>query len=615
MKFLKNRVLRLRVGVKLALGFGVVMALAGLIIALALDRLATLDAVIGDITAKGLPRFELMHTIVDEAGKLTRDSHGVMLATDSAGRAQQMVRFNRTRARFGELLGRFDELRGDFVGNDDAINSRLQAAISDYLVSIIAFSRIDDKTQRAERERLAASLELKLATLAEVLQQYQAQEIAHINALSARAHDLYSSGIRTLAMLAAAAAVIAVIFIWWLTRSISRRLRHSVEIANAIATGRFDNEIVSDSRDETGEMLSALDVMQTNLSDSFHSLELRNREAAIVTEISNLLQTARDMREAAEILSRSIVRALAPHAGAIYLTAPSLNRLDCIAQGDGANFAPMIALADCLALRRGRSHGVTDPEHDVYCPHVPADARGQACLCVPMMTQGASLGMLHVTLASHGLRPGNQAAEQLRIQRFADEISLALANIRLRETLRDQSIRDALTGLYNRRYLEESLERELSHAQRAGGPLAVFMLDVDHFKKFNDTHGHEAGDAVLRSLGKTLQQACRASDLACRFGGEEFTVMLPDTLEEGAAQWALRLMQCVRAIDLNHDGRSLGRITISMGLAMFPENGEDVDTLLQAADLALYEAKHAGRNRLVVFRPPGVTAGDQAAAG
>lgn len=190
------------------------------------------------------------------------------------------------------------------------------------------------------------------------------------------------------------------------------------------------------------------------------------------------------------------------------------------------------------------------------------------------------------------------------IQQFAEavagQIGIALANLRLRANLHEQTIRDPLTGLYNRRYLEGALPREIARARRGSRPLAVFMLDIDQFKNFNDSHGHEAGDAVLQALGRTFRDNCRQSDFVCRFGGEEFTLVLPDADEAAAREWAERLMQRVRAMEVNCGTQTLANLTVSMGLALLPTHGEDAETLLQAADLALYDAKHAGRDRLMV---------------
>lgn len=187
---------------------------------------------------------------------------------------------------------------------------------------------------------------------------------------------------------------------------------------------------------------------------------------------------------------------------------------------------------------------------------------------------------------------------------LADQLALALANLKLRDSLRDQSIRDHLTGLYNRRFLEESLERELARAKRTRQPLAVFMLDADHFKRLNDQFRHDTGDMVLRVLGKTIKESCRRNDLPCRFGGEEFTVVLTDAGKDAAAQWGERLLNRIHKLDLKSGASSVGKVTISVGVAIFPEHGDDVETLLQAADTALYQAKNSGRDRLVVYQGP-----------
>jgi diguanylate cyclase (GGDEF)-like protein len=170
----------------------------------------------------------------------------------------------------------------------------------------------------------------------------------------------------------------------------------------------------------------------------------------------------------------------------------------------------------------------------------------------------------------------------------------------LRETLRQQSVRDPLTGLYNRRFLEETLDRELARLERKNLPLALIMIDVDNFKHFNDTFGHEAGDAVLRDLGGILQRHVRGGDIACRYGGEEFTIVLPEATLDIGRQRAEMLREAVRELRLVHDGKSLGAVTLSLGVACFPEHARRREHLLQIADAALYEAKNNGRNRVVV---------------
>jgi diguanylate cyclase (GGDEF)-like protein len=197
-------------------------------------------------------------------------------------------------------------------------------------------------------------------------------------------------------------------------------------------------------------------------------------------------------------------------------------------------------------------------------------------------------------------------AEQLEIARSAlgqevtkrlwAEAELTQADLRLQE----QALRDALTGLYNRGYLEESLAREASRARRSERPFGVMMIDIDHFKRFNDTFGHAAGDAVLRRVGQLLLSLARAEDIPCRYGGEEFVLVMshasPVTLRERAEK--LRLG--VQGLAIECDGRSVGPITLSVGIAMFPDHGDSGLAVLQAADAAMYRAKAAGRNRVVV---------------
>jgi diguanylate cyclase (GGDEF)-like protein len=180
---------------------------------------------------------------------------------------------------------------------------------------------------------------------------------------------------------------------------------------------------------------------------------------------------------------------------------------------------------------------------------------------------------------------------------------LALANLKLRETLHQQSIRDPLTGLFNRRYLEESLNREIHRALRTERSLAVVMIDVDRFKQFNDTFGHDAGDAVLRELGTFLQTHVRTSDIACRYGGEELTLIFPDADLEDAAHRAEALRQGIKELEITHRGQTLDQITISMGVSACPDCGTDGDDLIKAADAALYRAKKEGRDRTVVASP------------
>ena len=250
----------------------------------------------------------------------------------------------------------------------------------------------------------------------------------------------------------------------------------------------------------------------------------------------------------------------------------------------------------CWALRTGHTHLVLAGDSTAPCAH--AAGVNQTYLCIPIVAQGETLGIVHFQATDE--TPELDASEISFKTTFAAQVGLSIANIRLREALRTQSVRDTLTGLYNRRYLEEVLDREVRRAARAGQSLGVLMVDLDHFKNFNDTYGHDAGDAVLREAGALLSKGIRAEDFVCRFGGEEFVVILPTANREAACARAERLRLKMKDLTVLYQGRSMGMLTISIGVAVFPEHGVSPKELMAAADAALYEAKRGGRDQVGV---------------
>jgi diguanylate cyclase (GGDEF)-like protein len=232
--------------------------------------------------------------------------------------------------------------------------------------------------------------------------------------------------------------------------------------------------------------------------------------------------------------------------------------------------------------------------------------QGSTSLCVPMMAQGQPLGILHLkTSDTKNGRRGSARRMPARSWQglaitVAQHVGLALANLKLQETLRSQSIRDPLTGLFNRRYMEESLEREFRRAARNRRPLSAVMVDIDNFKGLNDEHGHEAGDEVLSRVGQMLAASVRKEDIVCRYGGEEFTLILPEASLADAGKRTEQLRQKVNHSSVHFRGKDVGPVTISAGVAAFPEHGSCAAQVLRAADESLYEAKAGGRNRVVV---------------
>jgi len=254
----------------------------------------------------------------------------------------------------------------------------------------------------------------------------------------------------------------------------------------------------------------------------------------------------------------------------------------------------------CWALRTGHPHLVAAGDTTARCAH--AAGVNHSFLCIPILAQGEAFGILHFQATDEA--PTLPESELSLKTTFAGQVGLSVANIRLREALHTQSIRDALTGLYNRRYLGEMLERETRRAARADHGLGILMLDLDHFKKFNDTYGHDAGDTVLRETAAFLTKSVRAEDFVCRYGGEEFVVVLPMADLKASRARAEHIRAKVRELTILHQGRAVGILTVSVGVAELPVHGTSPKDLLEAADAALYRAKKEGRDRVVVAEIP-----------
>jgi diguanylate cyclase (GGDEF)-like protein len=324
---------------------------------------------------------------------------------------------------------------------------------------------------------------------------------------------------------------------------------------------------------------------------------------ARLAELGNLLLACATSSEAYIVLGRAARELYGHLSGAVYLYGASRNAVELVMSWGDLPVAKAFPPVDCWALRRGRSHHVSVAGAELACRHALAGTLSSA-LCVPMLAQGEALGVLHLVGAPGlGDRSITPLSQRLAIA-ATEACALALANIRLREKVADQSIRDSLTGLFNRRYAEETLEREIVRATRNGEPLSVVMLDLDHFKAINDEFGHDTGDMALREAATVLAGGVRASDVASRFGGEEFLLILPGVSLDAAVARTETLRERLRGRDLFHRGRRVPTLTFSAGAAAFPDSGATQDALLHAADTALYEAKHAGRDQTSAARAP-----------
>ncbi len=326
-------------------------------------------------------------------------------------------------------------------------------------------------------------------------------------------------------------------------------------------------------------------------------LEQRTREMTLLNEMGDILRACMTTEEAYHVIVRVAQQIFPVKVGALYVIASSRNSVEAAAiWGDSALVERSFTPQECWALRRGRTHWVENFHAGMVCRHIhkpPADGY----MCIPMMAQSEALGVLHL------MQPDNvkmtESKQRLAVT-MSEHIAMALSNLRLHETLRSQSIRDPLTGLFNRRFMEESLELEIRRATRNQRPLGMIMIDLDHFKYFNDTFGHEAGDLLLKELGTLLRSNIRGEDIACRYGGEEFTLILPEGTGAVTRQRAEFFKESIQRLDVHFRGNPLGKITASMGVAVFPDHGRTASALIDAADKALYRSKAAGRDRVTL---------------
>ena len=334
--------------------------------------------------------------------------------------------------------------------------------------------------------------------------------------------------------------------------------------------------------------------LQDTLAESWRLSESMQRLAGF----GEMLQSCRDMNEIRQGVQEALGELLPGLGGRLALLNPSQNLLAIGAHWGthGLIAESVFSPEDCWALRRGQAYPLSGTSSGFVCKHVHwpnPDFPESTYFCVPLTAQGEVIGVLTID----GMRTIDPLERRLGIA-ASEQLALSLANIRLQDTLRTQSIRDPLTGLFNRRYLEVSFERELLRATRRTLPLSVLMLDLDHFKRFNDSHGHEAGDALLAQFAEVLKRATRNEDIACRYGGEEFTVVLHEAGEDIARERAELIRSMTAEMSVAHRQVQLEHITVSIGYAVFPRDGTTAENLLRRADAALYAAKRSGRNRV-----------------
>jgi diguanylate cyclase (GGDEF)-like protein/PAS domain S-box-containing protein len=347
------------------------------------------------------------------------------------------------------------------------------------------------------------------------------------------------------------------------------------------------------------------------LAATIRQLEAFHRDGEALSRMAELLQSCSQREEAYGIVRETAAQLFPESSGSLFIYRDSRDVLEHVTTW-GSGPAPPATLSpdECWALRLGNPHFVPR-KGAIRCRH--AHEADTSYVCMPVQGQGQVLGLLHIALevGARTTRPARE--DERRLHSMTDRVGPALANLKLRDALRELALRDGLTGMYNRRYLDDALTRELHRAERNGKPVAVLMIDIDRFKRFNDKHGHDAGDFVLNAVSRSIMKSIRPSDIACRYGGEEIAVVLAEADLASARERAEQLRLAIRDTNLTHLGQTLPAPTASFGVAVYPVNGGKPADLLKAADQALYRAKQEGRDRVCVADAPAPASGTSVA--
>jgi diguanylate cyclase (GGDEF)-like protein len=400
-------------------------------------------------------------------------------------------------------------------------------------------------------------------------------------------------------------AVTAVLFLFVLGFILKRRILRPVvtlsDVVNRLAEQDYDVIPPMFSQvDEIGDMAQAIRIFRENGLERQRLERQRDADWTIRDLLARMTQRLQGCESVDDLFA--VVRLFAPMiapdlAGRLYILDSRVLLMTCAAQwhapqGSDASFGP----DDCWALRRGQVHSPGGGLTDIPCKHV-APAAAQATICVPLTAQGETIGLL--VLENRTVAHAPDASTAIYIELMSETIGLALANLNLRAALHAKALFDPLTGLRNRHDLDDTIRRLVVGADTSGAPLACLMIDIDRFKRLNDQFGHDAGDLVIRAVAGVFAGVVRDDDLAFRYGGEEFLMLMPGLDEQQALERAERIRERIGTLKLVHETHALGRVTVSMGLAIYPHHGSP-QSIVSTADAALLRAKEAGRDRIVV---------------
>lgn len=346
-----------------------------------------------------------------------------------------------------------------------------------------------------------------------------------------------------------------------------------------------------------GKANAILHAENTMLNQQMQALEQRTSEMTLLHAMDDQLLTCSTVHQVCQIMDNFGWLLFPQQSGVLYLVTNDQTVLEAVAYW-GEGFQPQMTIerAHCIALQRGRlivyrrttDHTCSHLDQSSPLPHV----------CIPLLSPGNTCGVLSLWGGPQTPQETMEHWMGLAVM-VAQRLTLVLTNIRLRDQLIRLSQQDALTGLYNRRYLDTILVETIRHAQDNQRLMGIIMLDIDHFKNFNDTYGHETGDAMLASMGSFLVLHIRDNDIACRYGGEEFIVLLPDASVEDTRKRAEEFRTGIKQVHISQTTHH-SSIQVSLGVACYPQHGTTPDALLRSVDRALYRAKAEGRDRVAV---------------
>jgi len=382
------------------------------------------------------------------------------------------------------------------------------------------------------------------------------------------------------------------------TRLLEQPVRQLIEASERVSRGEFNLTLPPKADNEFGILSHSFAHMTTALRQEREELAALNRFSEAVTQCTS-------EQEIYEHVLYSIRERFRPRQVIIFALNSEENFLEAVATlvplPEEIREWPIIPEPhNCKAVRMGRRFRVNDVSAEPLCPSRFVAPTEGSYYCGPLIAGGVIIGAVRVEGPKALWTPERESL----LESYLSGAATALSNLRLLEATKQQANVDELTGLYNRRFLEEYARKLLAMARRKDQPLGVIMMDLDHFKTFNDVYGHETGDRILRHFAKTASRAIREANLAARYGGEEFLVLLPETGSESCMLVAERIRHAVeRMVVPSGTEKPLPQVTVSLGIAIYPEHGHGFEEVVQAADKALYESKRAGRNRSTLYVP------------